>query len=102
MRTVVAGAAIVLLTYLAQTIVVGLVTSPLVAIVYLASLPLAADVNFILSDRLRRAARRARAFFLLNANAELRERLTAELSLLRAEVLALDDAFSEGKVKTDV
>jgi len=95
MRTVVAGAALVLLTYLAQTVLVGLLTSPLVAMLYLASLPLAADVNFVLSDRLRRAARRARAFFLLYANHNLRERLTTELALLRAEVLALDDAFSE-------
>lgn len=101
MRTVVAGAALVLLAYLAQTVVVGLVTSPLVAILYLASLPLAADVNFVLSDRLRRAARRARAFFLLYANRDLREQLTTELALLRVEVLALDDAFSEGGVRAD-
>jgi 1-acyl-sn-glycerol-3-phosphate acyltransferase len=102
MRTVVAGAALVLLAYLAQTVVVGLLTSPLVAILYLASLPFAADVNFILSDRLRRAARRARAFFFLYANRDLGVQLTTELALLRAEVLALDDAFSEAGVKTDV
>ena len=58
-------------------------------------------MNFILSDRLRRAARRARAFFLLYANRDLWVQLTTELALLRAEVLALDDAFSEGGVKTD-
>jgi len=101
MRTLVAGAALVVVAYLAQTAIVGLLTTPLVALLYLASLPLAADVNFILSDRLRRAVRRARAFFLLSANRELRERLTTELALLRAEVLSLDDAFSEQRAATD-
>jgi glycerol-3-phosphate O-acyltransferase / dihydroxyacetone phosphate acyltransferase len=101
MRTVVAGAALVVLAYLAQTIIVGLFTTPLVALLYLVSLPLAADVNFILSDRLRRAARRARAFFLLSADADLQLRLTTELALLRAEVLSLDDAFNAARLGTD-
>jgi glycerol-3-phosphate O-acyltransferase/dihydroxyacetone phosphate acyltransferase len=101
MRTVVAGAALVLIAYLAQSAVVGLLTTPLIAILYLASLPLAADVNFILSDRLRRAAQRARAFFLLYTKRSLREGLTAELALLRAEVVALDDAFSAARVETN-
>ena len=100
MRTVVAGAALVLIAYLAQTVVVALLTTPLFALVYLASLPIAADVNFILSDRLRRAAQRARTFFLLSANRGLREELTAELAVLRAEVLALDDAFSAVRLET--
>jgi hypothetical protein len=74
---------------------------PLIAILYLASLPIAADVNFILSDRLRRAVQRARAFFLLYSKRDLREGLTAELALLRAEVLSLDDAFSAARVEAD-
>jgi hypothetical protein len=101
MRTVVAGAALVLIAYLAQTVVVGLLTTPLFALIYLASLPIAADVNFILSDRLRRAVQRARAFFLLYANRGLREKLTTELAVLRGEVLALDDAFRAVRVGTD-
>jgi len=101
MRTVVAGAALVLIAYLAQSVVVGLLTTPLIAILYLASLPIAADVNFILSDRLRRAVQRARAFFLLYSKRDLREGLTAELALLRAEVLSLDDAFSAARVEAD-
>ena len=102
MRTLLAGAALVLVAYLAQTVLVGFLTTPLVAMLYLASLPLAADVNFVLSDRLRRAARRARAFFLLSANRDLHERLTTELALLRAEVLSLDEAFSAARAETDV
>jgi hypothetical protein len=98
MRTLVAGAALVLMAYLAQTVVVGLLTTPLVAVLYLASLPIAADVNFLLSDRLRRAVQRARAFFVLSANRGLRESLTAELALLRAEIVELDDAFNAVRV----
>jgi len=101
MRTLIAGTALVAIAYLAQTVVVGVLTTPLIAILYLASLPLAADVNFLLSDRLRRAARRARAFFLLSADGDLREALTSELALLRAEVLALDDAFNAERAATD-
>jgi 1-acyl-sn-glycerol-3-phosphate acyltransferase len=101
MRTLVAGAALVLVAYLAQTVLVGVLTTPLIAVVYLASLPLAADVNFLLSDRLRRAVLRGRAFFLLSANRGLRESLTTELALLRAEVLALDDAFNVVRAETE-
>ncbi len=101
MRTLVAGAALVVVAYLAQTVVVGLLTTPLMALLYLASLPVAADVNFILSDRLRRMVRRARAFFVLSTNPELHLRLTTELALLRAEVLSLDAAFGAARVETD-
>ena len=101
MRTLVAGAALVLVAYLAQTVAVGLLTTPLVGLLYLASLPLAADVNFLLSDRLRRAVQRVRAFFLLSANRGLRESLLTELALLRAEVISLDDAFEGAGAETD-
>lgn len=100
MRTVIVGAALVVITYLAQTVVVGLLTTPLIAVLYLASLPLAADVNFTLSDRLRRGTRRARAFLLLSADRDLREGLTTELALLRAEVLSMDDAFAAARAET--
>ena len=101
MRTLVAGAALVIVAYLAQTVVVGLLTTPLTAMLYLASLPLAAEVNFALSDRLRRAARRTRAFFLLSANRDLREQLTTEFAQLRAEVLSLDDAVGSSRAEAD-
>src|SRR5205807_5675644 len=55
MRTLIAGTAFVLLTYLAQTAVVAVLWGPIVALGYLVSLPIAADINFYLSDRLRRA-----------------------------------------------
>lgn len=90
MRTLVAGAVFVLLTYLAQTAVVAAIWSPLVALAYLVSLPIAADINFYLSDRLRRAVDRARAWLRFRRDPGLHQRLMDELSLLRADVLSFD------------
>ena len=98
MRTLVAGAAFVLLTYLAQTAVVWKFWGPMIAGIYLLSLPLAADINFLLSDRLRRAARRARAYFLFRRDPLLQERLAAELETLRRDVIAFDRALGEREV----
>ena len=95
MRTLVAGAAFVLLTYLAQTAVVAAIWGPLVSIAYLASLPIAADINFYLSDRLRRAVYRARAFLRFRRDPALHRRLLEELSDLRSDVLAFDRALGE-------
>jgi glycerol-3-phosphate O-acyltransferase/dihydroxyacetone phosphate acyltransferase len=90
MRTLVAGTAFVLLTYLAQTAVVSAVWSPIVGLAYLVSLPIAADINFYLSDRLARAAYRARAFVRFRQDPELHQRLVGELTRLRSDVLAFD------------
>jgi hypothetical protein len=91
----VAGTAFVILTYLAQTAVVAAIWGPLVSIAYLASLPIAADINFYLSDRLRRAIYRARAFLRFRRDPALHRRLREELSDLRADVLAFDRALGE-------
>jgi hypothetical protein len=90
MRTLVAGTAFVLLTYLAQTAVVEFLWGPLVATAYLVSLPIAAEVNFALSDRMRRALQRARAFRRFRRDPALQHRLQHELALLRSEVLAFE------------
>lgn len=90
MRTLVAGTAFVLLTYLAQTAAVAAIWNPVVALVYLVSLPIAADINFYLSDRLGRAVSRARAWMRFRRDPELHQRLMDELALLRADVVAFD------------
>jgi glycerol-3-phosphate O-acyltransferase/dihydroxyacetone phosphate acyltransferase len=95
MRTLVAGTAFVLMTYLAQTAVVAAIWGPFVSIAYLASLPIAADINFYLSDRLRRAVYRARAFLRFRRDPALHRRLLEELSELRADVLAFDRALGD-------
>jgi glycerol-3-phosphate O-acyltransferase/dihydroxyacetone phosphate acyltransferase len=93
MYTVLAGAALVVVAYLAQTIVVGLIWGPLVATAYLVSLPLAADINFYLSERFDRAAQRARAFLRFRRDRGLQRRLEAELTVLRDDVAAFDRAL---------
>jgi glycerol-3-phosphate O-acyltransferase / dihydroxyacetone phosphate acyltransferase len=98
MRTLVAGTAFVLLTYLAQTAAVGVIWGPLVALGYLISLPVAADINFVLSDRLRRAVRRARAFRRFRRDPELQARLRAELDALRQEVVAFDRVLGDREI----
>lgn len=94
MRTLVAGTVFVLLTYLAQTAIVYAVWRGWFALAYLVSLPVAGDLNFLLSDRLRRARRRARAYFAFRRDPALQERWLAELADLRAEVVRFDRALA--------
>lgn len=100
MRTLVAGTAFVLLTYLAQTAVVSAIWSPLAALGYLVSLPLAADINFYLSDRLSRATYRARAFLRFRRDPELHQRLIDELARLRNDVLVFDRELGDRAAST--
>ena len=100
MRTIVAGAAIVLTAYMAQGVAVALLTGPLVATAYLLSLPIAAEVNFYSSERLARAIRRARAFLKFRRNPEVHGSLLSELSSLRNDTLALDTDLRASMAKT--
>jgi glycerol-3-phosphate O-acyltransferase/dihydroxyacetone phosphate acyltransferase len=93
MRTLVAGVAFVLLTYLAQTAVVWFMWGPAIALLYLVSLPVAAEINFYMSERLRRVVQRARAYFLFRRDRALRARLAAELATLRGDVLTFEHAL---------
>lgn len=97
MRTLVAGTAFVLLTYLAQTAIAYALWGGWIALAYLASLPLSGDLNFRLSDRLRRARRRARAYLTFRRAPALQEHWLAELAELRNEVVTLDRAFGAGR-----
>ncbi len=95
MRTIVAGAVLVLLTYLAQAAAVGWLIGSLAALIYLASLPIAADLNFYLSERLARAQCRARTFLVFRRDPALHRRLLSELADLRRDTVALDAALRE-------
>ena len=99
MRALVSGTVFVLLTYLAQTALVAAIWGPLVGLGYLVSLPLAAEINFRLSDRTRRAFARARAFLLFRRDRSLHNRVRGELESLRADVLAFDQAL--GAVRSE-
>lgn len=100
MRTLVAGTAFVGLTYLAQGAAVAALWGARVALAYLISLPLAADINFYLSDRLRRAVQRARAFLLFRRDPEVQMRLSEELASLREAVLAFERALGSPRSVT--
>lgn len=90
MRTILAGTLLVLVFYGAQAVLVGLLAGWLVGLLYLASLPLAADVNFLLRDRLRRTLRRARTYLLFRRRPKLKASLQHELRTLRGEALEIE------------
>jgi 1-acyl-sn-glycerol-3-phosphate acyltransferase len=102
MRTLIAGTAFVALTYLAQSVLVGFFWGPTAGIFYLISLPIAADINFSLSDRLRRAVQRARTFLRFRRDPGLQLRLSEELASLRDDVLAFDRALGGQRSTTTV
>jgi hypothetical protein len=91
MRTIVAGAALVTAVYAMQAAVVAFIFGPWWGLAYLVSLPLAADVNLRLSDRLRRARRRARTYLMLRARPALRDELRRDALELRSRIVAVAD-----------
>jgi len=91
MRTIVAGTALVLGFYGLQGMDVKALAGWVPAALYVASLPLAAEVNFMLSHRRRRAVRRARTYLLFRRRPRLRARLQTELLRLRGEALEIEE-----------
>jgi len=102
MRTVVAGAAFLLIAYIVQSALVAALWGLWPAAIYLVSLPIAADVNFWLSDRVSGAARRARAFLLFRREPVLHQQLKLELVELRAEVMEFDRELGANPPVADV
>jgi glycerol-3-phosphate O-acyltransferase / dihydroxyacetone phosphate acyltransferase len=94
MRTVLAGAALVMLAYFAQSVAVAALWGPMIGLGYLVSLPIAADINFYLSERLRRASCRARAYIRFRRDPGLRDRLAGELKSLRQDVIAFEQSLN--------
>jgi hypothetical protein len=90
MRTIVAGAALVLAFYAAQGVAVALLAGWVAALLYVVSLPIAADVNFLLRERLGRAIRRARTYLLFRSRPKLQARFQGELQRLRAEAVEIE------------
>ena len=90
MRTIVAGAALVLVFYGAQGAVVALLAGSVAALFYVVSLPLAADVNFLLRERLSRAIHRARTYLLFRRRPKLQVQLRSELQRLRFEAVEIE------------
>ena len=95
MRTIVAGAALVLAFYTAQGAAVAALAGWVPALIYIVSLPLAADVNFLLRDRLRRALQRARTYLLFRRRPKLRARLQADLQRVRTEAMEIEARLND-------
>jgi len=102
MRTIVAGAALVLAFYVAQGALVAWLAGWLVALLYVVSLPLAADVNFMLRERLRRAMRRARTYLLFRRRPKLYAQMQNELERLRSEALEIERMLRDARVSEAV
>lgn len=94
MRTIIAGIALVLMVYMVQGAVVAMIFGPWWGLAYIVSLPIAADINLRLRDRLQRARRRARTYLLFRAHPELQRELEATAQSLRAEALGLAEVLS--------
>jgi hypothetical protein len=95
MRTIVAGAVLVVAAYALQGVLVGALFGWLAALVYVVSLPLAADVNFVFRERLRRALSRARTYLRFRRDPSLQQALRTEAESLRSDARALDAALDE-------
>jgi glycerol-3-phosphate O-acyltransferase/dihydroxyacetone phosphate acyltransferase len=94
MRTIVAGTALVLMVYMIQGALVTLIFGPWRGIAYVLSLPMAADINLRLRDRLARSLRRARTYLLFRTHPQLQRDLGARAAALREEAIALASVAS--------
>ena len=92
MRTIVAGAGLVLLAYLVQGAIIQAVAGPWWVLAYLASLPPSATWDFRFRDRAARARRRMRAYLHLRARPELTTWLRAEAAWLAMEAGEIEEA----------
>ena len=95
MRTIVAGAGLVLLAYLVQGTFVYALAGPWWTVAYLVSLPPSATWDFRFRDRARRARRRMRAYLHMRARPELTAWLRAEAAWLGAEAVVIERAVSQ-------
>jgi len=90
----------VLIAYLAQSLAVAWLWGWRVALLYLISLPIAADINFVLTDRMQRAGRRARAYVALRRDPSFRRALEEKLARLREDLLNFERAARLDSVAT--
>jgi len=94
MQAMLIGIALVLAFYMVQGALVWAVFGGVIALLYVASLPIAADINFLIRARLTRAIRRARTYLRFRRDPALQARLGAELAWLRAEALVVEELLA--------
>jgi hypothetical protein len=76
----------VALFYALATAVVARIAGGVVAALYLASLPIAADIDLRFTERMRQARRRMRAYLRFRRKPTLREQLSTEHTWLVSEI----------------
>jgi 1-acyl-sn-glycerol-3-phosphate acyltransferase len=86
MRTILAGLVLVLLFYAAATTSVTQLAGWVTGMIYLVSLPIAADIDLRFTERIRQARDRMRAYSRFRRDPGLRERLCAEYAWLGSEI----------------
>ena len=96
MHTIVAGLVLVLAFYAVQTTVVVLMAGWVIGLVYAATLPGSASWDLRYADRRRRAAARIRTYLRLRRDPTLHESLVCDVSWLRNEAMALNEAIERG------
>lgn len=94
MRTIILGLCFVLLAYVLQGALVAHWFGPFVATAWLVTIFLAARVDFLLRDRLRRAWRRARTYLALRRDPVFRDDALSEMRDLLTEALSLEQALA--------
>lgn len=94
MRTIVWGLAMTLANYVLQGALVWWLAGGALALLHVAVLPFAADVDLRYSDRLLRASRRMRAYLTLRRSPGLAQALGEERAALATEIRELDARFA--------
>jgi glycerol-3-phosphate O-acyltransferase/dihydroxyacetone phosphate acyltransferase len=99
MRTIVLGLAFVLLWYALQGVLLTRWFGVVAALLWLIVIFLAARVDFVLRDRLRRGWKRARSYLALRADPAFREAALEEIGLVVAEALAVEGLLVSSAVR---
>jgi hypothetical protein len=90
MRTMVLGAALVIVWYSLQALVVASSFGAIAAVLWLILVFAAGQISLMLGERLSRAAARARTYLVLRRHPGLRETIDAEREAVLAEAIALE------------
>ena len=98
MRTIVAGAGLVLLAYVVQGAFIYTLAGPWWMLAYLVSLPPSATWDFRFRDRAQRARRRMRAYLHLRARPRLTAWLRSEADWLATEAAAIERIVRDREV----
>lgn len=93
MRTIVLGLVTVLAWYALQFAIVALLVGAVVALAWLVVIFLAARIDFLFDDRLRRARQRASTYLALRRDPALQACARGEIDALLANALALEAAL---------